>query len=108
METINASVTIKGVTYTLPKVSTEQYLDYCDVRDPIADPDRMYSRKDFYAMADCLVNLYGNQFTREDLLGPDGLTPGDVIVQFSMIEVVLMNQVDASINALRENFTPGA
>lgn len=108
MDNINASVTVKGVTYTLPEVSTSQYLEYCDVRDPIADPDRMYTRQDFYAMADQIVKLYGNQFTRADLLGPEGLTPGEVIVQFSMIEVVLMKQVDKSIAALKENFTTGA
>lgn len=108
MNNFNASVTVNGQTYQLPKVSTEQYLEYCDVREPIAEGGRLYTRKDFYAMADQIVKLYGNQFTREELLGPEGLTPGEVIVQFSMIETVLMKQVDASITDVKKNFTPGA
>lgn len=108
MAEFNASITIKGQIYQLPPVSTEQYLEYCDVREPIADDNhQLYTRKDFYAMADQLVKLYGNQFTRAELLGPGGLTPGDVIVQFTMIEMTLMKQVDVSIAELKENFTNG-
>ncbi len=103
-----ASITIKGQTYQLPQVSTEQYLEYCDVREPIADEShQLYTRKDFYAMADQLVKLYGNQFTRTDLLGPGGLTPGEVIVQFTMIETTLMQQVNTSVEEVKENFTNG-
>lgn len=107
MGEFNASITVKGVTYQLPKVTTEQYLEYCDAREPIAQDGRLYTRKDFYTMADQLVKLYGNQFTREELLGEDGLTPGEVIVQFSMIETVLMKQVNASVAEMKENFTTG-
>lgn len=108
MKEFNANITVAGVTYDLPKVTTAQYLEYCDVREPIAaDDHQLYTRKDFYAMADQLVKLYGNKFTRDDLLGADGLTPGEVIVHFSMIETVLMNQVNDSITVMKENFTTG-
>lgn len=108
MAEFNAKITVAGKTYDLPKVSTEQYLEYCDVREPIAaDGHQLYTRKDFYAMADQLVKLYGEKFTREELLGAEGLTPGEVIVHFSMIETVLMNQVNDSIAIIKENFTPG-
>lgn len=104
----NAQITVAGVTYDLPKITTAQYLEYCDVREPIAsETHQLYTRKDFYAMADQLVSLYGDRFTREELLGDDGLTPGEVIVHFSMIETVLMNQVNDSITVMKENFTPG-
>ncbi len=106
MTGFNASLTVGGKTYELPKVSTDQYLKYLDVREPIAKKE-LYSRADFYAMADSLVELYGNQFTRDELLGEDGVTPGEVIVQFSVIESVLMKQVDTSITALKENFQNG-
>jgi hypothetical protein len=106
MKMPSASITIGGQTYELPTVTTEQYLEYCDVREPIAERE-LYTRKDFYAMADQLVKLYGNQFTREELLGAEGLKPGEVIVQFSMIETVLMNQVDDSIADMKANFTAG-
>ena len=99
-------VIVKGQTYELPAVTTEQYLEYCDVREPIAERE-LYTRKDFYAMADQIVKLYGNQFTREELLGAEGLKPGEVIVQFSMIETVLLNQVNDSITDMKENFTAG-
>lgn len=102
----SASITLKGQTYELPPVTTEKYLDYCDVREPIAAKD-LYTRKDFYAMADQLVSLYDNNFTREDLLGPGGLTPGDVIVQFTMVEMTLMQQVNTSVSEMKENFTNG-
>ena len=45
--------------------------------------------------------------TREELLGAEGLKPGEVIVQFSMIETVLLNQVNDSITGMKENFTAG-
>lgn len=102
----NAAITIGGKTYELPAVSTEQYLEYCDAREPIAER-QMYTRKDFYAMADQLVKLYGNQFTREELLGADGLKPGELIVYFSMIETVLLNQVNDAVGEMKENFTAG-
>ena len=106
MKMPSASITIGGQTYELPTVTTEQYLEYCDVREPIAER-ALYTRKDFYAMADQLVKLYGNQFTRAELLGAEGLKPGEVIVQFSMIETVLLNQVNDSITGMKENFTAG-
>lgn len=106
MAEFNANITVGGVTYQLPKVSTGQYLKYLDVREPIAKKE-LYTRADFYAMADSLVELYGNKFTREQLLAEDGLTPGEVIVQFSVIESVLMKQVDKSITNLKQNFTNG-
>lgn len=106
MKMPSASITIGGQTYELPTVTTEQYLEYCDVREPIAERE-LYTRKDFYAMADQLVKLYGNQFTRAELLGAEGLKPGEVIVQFSVIETVLMNQVDDSIADMKANFTAG-
>lgn len=106
MKKLNASIIVKGQTYELPTVTTEQYLEYCDVREPIAERE-LYTRKDFYAMADQIVKLYGNKFTREELLGAEGLKPGEVIVQFSMIETVLLNQVNDSITDMKENFTAG-
>ena len=35
------------------------------------------------------------------------MKPGEVIVQFSMIETVLLNQVNDSITGMKENFTAG-
>lgn len=107
MKKLKAEITVGGVTYELPTVSTEQYLEYCDAREPIAER-QMYTRADFYAMADQLVKLYGNRFTREELLGADGLKPGEVIVHFSMIETVLLNQVNDAVGGMKENFTSGA
>ena len=46
MKMPNASITIGGQTYELPTVTTEQYLEYCDVREPIAERE-LYTRKDF-------------------------------------------------------------
>lgn len=106
MEKLNARITVKGQTYELPKVTTEQYLEYCDAREPIAERT-LYRREDFYAMADQIVKLYGNKFTREELLGKDGVAPGEVIVQFLMIETALMNQVNHSVEEMKKNFTPG-
>lgn len=107
MKEFQAKMTVNGVTYELPKVSTAQYLEYLDVREPIAKKD-MYTRGDFYAMADCLCDLYGGHFTRDDLLGENGVAPGEVIVQFSAVESVLMKQVNNSIEGLKKNFTTGA
>ena len=98
---------MNGVTYELPQVSTAAYLEYLDVREPIAAKE-MYTRSDFYAMADSLCKLYGDKFTRDDLLGENGVAPGEVIVQFSAVESVLMKQVNHSIEDLKKNFTNGA
>lgn len=107
MKEFQAKITVDGVTYELPQVSTAAYLEYLDVREPIAAKE-MYTRSDFYAMADCLCKLYGDKFTRDDLLGENGVAPGEVIVQFSAVESVLMKQVNHSIEDLKKNFTNGA
>ena len=105
MKEFQAKITVNGVTYELPQVSTAAYLEYLDVREPIAAKE-MYTRSDFYAMADSLCKLYGDKF--DDLLGENGVAPGEVIVQFSAVESVLMKQVNHSIEDLKKNFTNGA
>lgn len=107
MKKIDTSIRIGQRRYLLPAISTEQHLQYCDVRDAMTEKTT-YGRKDFYAMADCLVELYGNAFTRQELLGPEGPGAGGIIVAFTMIEANLMNQVNASVEEIRENFTAGA
>lgn len=109
MAKLDMTIRIAGKEYALPEVTTEAYLNYLDVREPIMAKDgtgALFTRKDFYAMADSLVELWGNQFTREELLSKEGLNPGEIIVRFTSLEGELMNQVNDAMGEITGNFTP--
>jgi len=79
-------VTVGGKEYQLPKrLDADAYMHYLEVRDDIMGTERksgLYTAKQFRDMMECIVELYDNQFTVEELkdrdtgLGVDGIISG--------------------------------
>ena len=95
-------ITINGTKHTLPEMSTPEYLDFCDISEEI-DGVQYYRRQHFTKMAEGLALAYGNQFTADDVIA--SLKPADIILEFSMLEVSLLQEVDSKAEEIAENFT---
>lgn len=94
--------------YTMPKISTLDYLDLLDIEKKLEEVNGSYSRDDFMLMVKAIVLMYGNQFTEDDVLNREnGLSPDSVIVEFSMLQAEVMDRVDKRVEKIRENFTSG-
>ena len=79
-KTKKRSIIIGNKEYTMPqKMSTMAYLRYLEVRDSIMDTEAkraLYTRQQFMDMMDVIVEMYGNQFTTDDMLDAEtGMTP---------------------------------
>ena len=70
-KTKKRSIIIGNKEYTMPqKMSTMAYLRYLEVRDSIMDTEAkraLYTRQQFMDMMDVIVEMYGNQFTTDDM-----------------------------------------
>ena len=112
MATIKArKITIGGKEYEMPKIPPMKYMDYLDVRDSVMDTEGkrgLYTRKQFENMVDSIVDLYGNQFTAEELLDAEnGLSVGEIIMEFAAIDVSVGAQVNDQMEDFTANFTDG-
>lgn len=110
---IKRSIEIGGNVYEMPeKMSTMAYLHYLEVRDSIMDTEakqRLYTRQQFLDMMDVIIELYGNQFTKDDMLDEEGgMTPDDIVMEFAMMDASVGQQVDRKVEVFKENFTDGA
>lgn len=57
---------------------------------------------------DCIVELYGNQFTKEDMLDAEtGLSPDEIIMEFALMDANVSQRVDSKVEKFKENFTSG-
>jgi hypothetical protein len=106
------SIIIGGKEYTMPqKMSTMAYLHYLEVRDAVMDTEAkqaLYTRQQFIDMMDVIVELYGNQFTQEDMLDAEnGLTPDEIVMEFAPMDVAVGEKVDKRVEKFKENFTNG-
>lgn len=106
------SITIGGKIYVMPqKMSTMAYLHFLEVRDAVMDTEkeqRLYTRQQFFDMMDCIVEMYGNQFTKEDMLNEEGgLSPDEIITEFALIDASVGTKVDEKVEKFKENFTSG-
>ena len=109
---IRRSITVGGVLYTMPgKMSTMAYLNFLGVRDQIMETEAkqtLYTRQQFLDMCDVIVEMYGNQFTRDDILDAEGgLTPDEIVTEFALIDVSVGQNVDRKVEDFKENFTNG-
>lgn len=98
--------------YEMPeKMSTLAYMNYMDVRDSIMQTEEkkgLYTKDQFIQMMDVICEMYGNQFTKEDLLDEEsGLTPEEIIMEFAMMEVSTAERVNKKVVKFKENFTDG-
>ena len=105
------AITINHKEYTMPKLEIDAYLDYLEVRDDVMGTEKkngLYTREQFVKMMNCIVALYGNQFTVEELKDKEtGLSVADIIMEFASIELSIGNEVNGKVGKLQENFTNG-
>lgn len=103
------TIIINGTEYTMPqKMTTLEYMHYIKLRDEIMQTEesrRLYTYDQFIEMMDVIVELYGTQFTREDLIS--GMQPEDIIMEFAMMDVSVAQKVDVKVEKFKENFTDG-
>lgn len=105
-------IIINRKEYTTPqKIDVDAYLHYLEVRDSVLDTEHtrgLYTRKQFGEMMDCIVEMYGNQFTVDELKDAEtGLSVGSIITEFVMLEAAIGEEVDKKVTKIRENFTDG-
>ena len=107
------TLTIGGRVVELPELDdVAAYMHYLEVRDSIMDTENksgLYTAKQFRDMIDCLVELYGNQFTAEEVMAKDGgLTVSEIVFAFSSVEVGVAKAISGRVEAAQENFTKRA
>lgn len=98
--------------YEMPKkVGVLEYMDYLEVRDSIMENEKkngLYTRKQFENMLNCICALYGNQFTVDELIDKEGgLSVGEIVTEFVLIEAAIGEEVDRKAEKIQENFTNG-
>lgn len=105
------TIIINRKEYTMPAIGIDEYLNYLDVREGIMDVEGrkgMYTKQQFLDMIGCICELYGNQFTKEELMDRGtGLSVSQIILEFVSIEAVIGKEVDESIEELKKNFQSG-
>ena len=84
---------------------------YLEVRDSIMDTEAkraLYTRQQFMDMMDVIVEMYGNQFTTDDMLDAEtGMTPDSIVMEFALMDVSVGEKVDKRTEDFAKNFTNG-
>ena len=82
-----------------------------EVRDSIMDTEAkqaLYTRQQFMDMMDVIVEMYGNQFTTDDMLDAEtGMTPDSIVMEFALMDVSVGEKVDKRTEDFAKNFTNG-
>lgn len=103
------SIIIGNTEYTMPqKMNTLTYMKYIKLRDEIMKTEQkqsLYTYDQFIEMLDVIVELYGNQFTTEEMV--NDLSPEDIIMEFALMDVSVGSKVDEKVEKFKENFTSG-
>lgn len=102
-------IVINGKEYTMPqKMTTITYMHYIKLRDEIMETEKqqkLYTYDQFVEMMDVIVEMYGNQFTRDEMI--EDLEPQDIIMEFALMDVSVAQKVDTKVESFKENFTSG-
>lgn len=97
--------------YEMPKMGVKRYKNYLAVRDQVMETEGkmgLYTAEQFDAIIDCICELYGNQFTPDDLIDDDGgLSVSEIIMEFATIDAQIGAEVNAKVEKMSENFTNG-
>lgn len=106
------SIIIGGKEYFLPKnLDADAYLHFLEVRDEIMNTEKksgLYTAQQFKDMMDCIVELYENQFTVEELKDKEtGLGVSGIIMEFAAIEIGVGESVNEKVESFQSNFTSG-
>lgn len=102
-------ITINKKVYRMPEMSVDTYMDYLEVRDEIMDTEKqsgLYTRAQFEKLLECICELYGNQFTVDELKN-SGLTVPQIITEFALVEAGMQEGVEKQVDKIQSNFTNG-
>lgn len=106
------SIIIGKKEYFLPKnMDADAYMHYLEVRDEIMGTEKtsgLYTAKQFRDMMDCIVELYDNQFTVDELKDKEtGLGVAGIVMEFAAVEIGVGEGVNARTEEFQKNFTNG-
>lgn len=111
-EIMGETVTLGGVTYHRPKMTIPAYMSYLKVRDSVMNTENgngLYTAEQFEEMIQSICEIFGNQFTAEELIDPEnGLGVEDIILLFTYVEMGVATAVTSSMEEVQRNFTSGA
>ena len=80
-----------------------QGMEYLNIAEEIETHTR-YTGKDIENMCEIVCKVYGNQFTKEDLMNPEtGLDPADLILEFQMIDMGVAQRLTEKMEAIQKN-----
>lgn len=97
--------------YEMPKIGVKTYRNYLAVRDQIMGTEKkqgLYTADQFDAMLECICEVYGNQFTVDELIDDEtGLSVGAIVTEFATLDVVVGEEINAKVEKVKENFQNG-
>lgn len=102
-------IIINKKAYRMPEMTPLTYMNYLEVRDEVMGTEEskgLYTKDQFVKILDVICEVYGNQFTREELLS-GSLTVPQIITEFALIEAGMQDGVEKQIAKVQENFTNG-
>lgn len=105
------TIIINKKEYVMPEAAADAYMHYLEVRDGIMSTEKksgLYTRQQFSDMMECICEMYGNQFTVEELMDREtGLTVSGIVMEFAAIEIGIGNEVNSRVEKFQENFQQG-
>lgn len=105
------ALTLNGVEYIMPKMDIDTYMDYLDIRDNVMESEGKtgrYTRQQFEDMVNFICDAYGNRFTVEELKNKEtGMKASDIIMEFTLIDLNIGQEVNEKVDKLQENFSSG-
>ena len=98
-------IVVNHKEYTTPRMGVDTYADYVEAREKIGNDT---SRESLELMMETVVNVYGNQFTMEELKDPEtGLDVAGIIIEFNMGEMCVAKAIEERMKKIQENFQDG-
>nr|DAF25126.1 MAG TPA: hypothetical protein [Caudoviricetes sp.] len=111
MATEKKKIIVGRKEYTMPTAEVDAYLHYLEVRDSIMDVEKksgLYTYKQFMEIMECICEMYGNQFTVDELKDKEtGLSVGAIVAEFALIETGITKEVNGRMEKITENFSSG-
>lgn len=105
------TITLNNKKYAMPKMDIDTYMNYLELRDDIMNTENkagLYTKQQFSKIMECICEVYGNQFTIEELKNKEsGLSVSDIIMEFASIETGISGEVEKRIENLQKNFSNG-
>lgn len=97
-------ITIDGKEYVSGKITRPKYKLFRDSYNELATPDKqVFTDEDLDKMVDCIVAVYDNQFTVDDV--NNNLDVPEIIFNYSIINAEIMSSLFNQAADAKKNFT---